>query len=71
MPGVDNPADSRSRLGDPSKETKLNIIRIVFSKIRTTSKFMMIGSSILAYNSIHNKRFPKQLLSGARKVGSH
>ena len=70
MPGVDNPADSLSRLGDPSKETKLNMIGMVFSKIGTTSKFRMIGSSIHAYNSIHNKRFHKQLLSGAREVGS-
>jgi hypothetical protein len=30
----------------------------------------MIGSSIPKYNSIYNKHFHKQLLSGAREVGS-
>jgi hypothetical protein len=42
----------------------------VFSKIGTASKFRIIGSSIPKHNSIHNKRFHKQLLSGAREVGS-
>jgi hypothetical protein len=70
MPGVDNPSNSRSRLGDPRKETKLNVIGMVFSKIGTASKFRMIGSSIPKYNSIHNKRFHKQLLLGAREIGS-
>jgi hypothetical protein len=70
VPGVDKPADSLSRLGDPSKETKLNMIGMVFSKFGTPSKFRMIGSSTPAYNSIHNKRFHKQLLSGAREIGS-
>jgi hypothetical protein len=70
VPGVDNPADSLSRLGDPRKETKLNMIGMVFSKIGTASKFMMIGSSIPKYNSIHNKRFHQQLLSGAIEIGS-
>jgi hypothetical protein len=43
---------------------------MVFSKIGTSSKFMMIGSSIPKYNSIHYKRFHKQLLSGAEEIGS-
>ncbi len=43
---------------------------MVHSKIGTPSTIKMIGSSIPAYNSIHNKRFHKQLLSGARKIGS-
>jgi hypothetical protein len=70
LPGVDNPAHSLSRLGNLEKESKLNMIGMVFSKIGTASKFGMIGSSISKYNSIHNKRFHKQLLSGAREVGS-
>jgi hypothetical protein len=70
VPGVDNLADSLSRLGNPETVTKLSMIGMVFSKIGTTTKFGMIGSSIPKYNSIHNKHFHKQLLSGGREVGS-
>jgi hypothetical protein len=70
MPGVDDPANSLSRLGDPSKKTKLNMIGMIFFKIGATSKFRMIGSSIPTYKSIHNKRIQKQQLSSAIKVGS-
>jgi hypothetical protein len=69
LPGVQNPADSLSRLGDPKNDTKLSMIGMVFSKIGTKSKFNMIGSSIASPKSIHNKRFYKQLLSGAREIG--
>ncbi len=47
MPGIYTPANSLSRLGDPSKETKLNMIGMVLSKIGTTSKFRMIGFPFL------------------------
>jgi hypothetical protein len=46
------------------------MIGMFLSKIGTASKFMMIGSFIPKYNSIHNKRFHKQLLPGAREIGS-
>ncbi len=66
LPGVDNPAESLSRFGNPETVTILSMIGMVFSKIGTTTKLGMIGSSIPKYNSIHNKRFHKQLLFGAR-----
>jgi hypothetical protein len=44
--GVDNPADSLSRLGNPDEEIRLNMIMMVFTKIVTAYKFRMIGPSI-------------------------
>jgi hypothetical protein len=70
MSGVNNPANSLSCIGDTSRDTILNMIGMVFSKIGTTPNFRMTRSSIPKYNSIHNKRFHKQLLSRAREVGS-
>jgi hypothetical protein len=64
-----DPADSLSRLGNP-EEPRLSMIGMVFSKVGTKTKFAMIGTAIPKYNSIHNKRFHKQLLSGAREMGT-
>jgi hypothetical protein len=46
------------------------MIGMVFFKAGTKTKFAMIGTSIPKYNSIHNQRFHKQLLSGTRETGS-
>ena len=48
----------------------ISMIGMMLSKVGRQTKFSMMGTAIPKYNSIHNKRFHKQLLSGAREMGT-